>query len=228
MFFVPAYCIASKVAATITFLGSDEQSGNASTTVTFSSKTLGAAGANRQIIVCTYTTGATPIVQTLTVNGVSATALKQASGGAVTEAEIWIATVPTGTSGDIVLTYVGVNGDIGIAWFDVRNAQSTAAATASSTANPGSASLAVTANGIAVGMAGGSGGGVSTFTWGNLTERSDHITGSVAYSSAADAFASSSTPTITETPAGSYNGGVMALVAISQAQQIHIGNINGN
>lgn len=82
-------------------------SGVDGTSFTFSSKALGAADANRVIIIAGSFRAATAVtVSSLTVGGVSATLdieARETSSG-VTEAFVAHAAVPTGTTGDVVLT----------------------------------------------------------------------------------------------------------------------------
>ena len=66
----------------------------------------------------------------MTVGGVSATALVQFNAADTADAELWIASVPTGTTGDIVLT--GQHDGCGISVWATYGASSTAHATATS------------------------------------------------------------------------------------------------
>ena len=84
-------------------------SGDDSATYTFSSQNLGAADPNRWIVVCaTGIQVSARTIDTVTVGGVSATKLVEAestAGSAFRDVSIWVAYVPTGTTGDIVLTF---------------------------------------------------------------------------------------------------------------------------
>lgn len=94
------------------FLQGTPDTANA-TTYTFSAQNLGTADADRYIIVCasgrSNATGRT--ISTITIGGVSATIVCSATrddGGINSIAiAIAIAAVPTGTTGDIVVTYSG-------------------------------------------------------------------------------------------------------------------------
>lgn len=79
------------------------------TTYTFSSQNLGAADPNRWIVVCVGgTTNTARSISSVTVGGVSATKIAQAEGSTVyRHISIWVAPVPTGTTGDIVVTWSG-------------------------------------------------------------------------------------------------------------------------
>ncbi len=80
------------------------------TAYTFSSADLGSAASNRSIVVGVGAgrSSATParIVNSMTINGVTATfAARQTTLNDNAGAEFWSAPVPTGTSGDIVVTF---------------------------------------------------------------------------------------------------------------------------
>lgn len=81
------------------------------TTYTFSTVSLGDADAGRKILVPLYTLKADPAatISSVTIGGVSAalvtgTNTTVATGGASHLTEMWEAAVPTGTTGDIVIT----------------------------------------------------------------------------------------------------------------------------
>lgn len=81
-------------------------SGDDSATYTFSSQNLGAADPNRWIVVCaTGIQNAARTIDAVTVGGVSATKIVEAEASAYRSVSIWVAYVPTGTTGDIVLTF---------------------------------------------------------------------------------------------------------------------------
>ena len=91
--------------------------GSTLTTYTFSSQTLGTAVADRHIIaqVCGSVTG-TDGIASVTIAGVSATLVKQELHTANTDDvnSIWIAAVPTGTTGDVVVVMNSLSGRCGI------------------------------------------------------------------------------------------------------------------
>ncbi len=76
------------------------------TSYTFSSQNIGKASANRQIIVCTATRSVVSgVVSAVSVGGVSATELVTANFSVgQTYSSIWMATVPSGTTADVVVT----------------------------------------------------------------------------------------------------------------------------
>lgn len=99
------------MALSASFLQSASSTTN-TTAYTFSAQNLGTAAADRKILVVAYgaDSAATFNVSTLTVNGVGATLVTANGLNATRETnnqriEFWIADVPTGTSGDIVITW---------------------------------------------------------------------------------------------------------------------------
>ena len=72
---------------------------------TFSSANLGTASADRHIVVGRVTRDSNKDASGITVGGVSASLVVRATGTDRGRAEIWIAAVPTGATGDIVITY---------------------------------------------------------------------------------------------------------------------------
>ncbi len=74
-------------------------------TSTFSSMSLGTADADRVIVAaCTWERHAPTAC---TINGVTATQVVTADSGTVSVSQLWVAEVPTGTSGDVVFTVPG-------------------------------------------------------------------------------------------------------------------------
>jgi len=118
--------------------------------------------------------GTTTTVSSVTVGGVSASAVvtsNNTTGGNQTMAALYVADVPTGTTGDVVITFSATVLRCGAnVWRMVGAASGTASATGSSVADPGTANLTIPANGSAVGLAvadfSGSGQNV---VWTNLT-----------------------------------------------------------
>ncbi len=167
---------AAPALATRTYLG-EAHNGSALTTYTFSSVGLGTAAADRKIVV-----GVTGIgqnnnfyVTSVTVGGVGATLVK-ATMNADRPAELWIAPVPGGTSGDIVVTFTGGQSACGIGMWALYGAGGIHA-TAGSTADPMSAGIDCPANGVVIGI--GTDMNEYTFTWTGPTEDfEDHVRGS--------------------------------------------------
>lgn len=147
---------------------------------TFSSESLGTAG-NRWIIVgiaanCVSVSGGSAI-SSVTIGGITATIAKEQRGGSPgtdATAALAIAYVPTGTTGDIVVTFAASYGTCSITWWAAYDLTSiTAVATASSTADP-SALNVNTAVGDLVAACVCSMNSV-TVTWTGVTERADFL-----------------------------------------------------
>lgn len=165
------------MAASVSFLQQAENT-TAQTTYTFSSQSLGAADAGRYIVVCIAaraggeTDGA---VSALTIGGVSATITAQIpnNGGANTNlSAIAIAAVPTGTTGDIVVTLNFNHLRCSVAAYRVLGIDGvTAFDSATSTDTDPTASLDIPAGGIAI--AGSISAAADSATWTGLTENFD-------------------------------------------------------
>jgi len=143
------------------------------TSFTFSGVALGTAASNRKIIVGTGSQESvdTTHINTLTVGGVSATELVAINddAGVDHQAEIWIATVPTGTTGDIVVTTNGNNSSMSIGVWAVYGASSTAHDTVKSIADPQTGTINVPAGGVVIAVAFDRGAG-SDYVWTDPTK----------------------------------------------------------
>lgn len=123
------------------------------TTYTFAGQTLGAASTGRYIVVvATVSTAAAGItINSMTIGGVAATEIveKVGTGGTANRTiAIYIAKVPTGTTGDIEFTCSTTGVRCALAWWRLEGIPSTAAAaTASGTT---SADINVSANDIVI------------------------------------------------------------------------------
>lgn len=92
------------------------------TTYTFSSASLGDADALREVFVIAY--GGLSTARTLssgTIGGVSATIATNQYGGSSAQQAIMFASVPTGTTGDVVVTWSGAADSCRIAIYRVVN-----------------------------------------------------------------------------------------------------------
>lgn len=141
---------------------------------TFSSVNLGTATSDRVIIVSTTgraDDGTARTLSSMTIGGVSATINVQSENSG-NVAAIACASVPTGTTGDVVVTFSGTMGDAKIATYRATNISTTATDTGSSSANPLTDTLNISATGFALSMA-KSDGTTPTATWTNLVERFD-------------------------------------------------------
>jgi hypothetical protein len=196
-----------KIVATVDYVTSANNS-TTLTTYTFSGVSLGSTGSNRQIIVgISSSTGtAGRAISSVTVAGVSATSLVflNRGGGDSRISAIWIANVPTDTSGDIVVTFSGSMGRCGITVYAGRNLTSNTpqATNTSSTSSPLTLSLTGTTAGFIVAQAMTQNAG-ETFTWTGLTRNINVTVGSLTMSSASTNRASGGSVTIT----AAYTGG---------------------
>lgn len=190
--------------------GTDVTSGN---TYTFSSVSLGAAVADRVIIV-TLNMEQVTLVTSVTIGGVAATRIASQTDGTGAndrKAEIWAAEVPSGTSGNIVVT-VGTDqsGMCGGVFRKVGGVGGTAAsdtATDSGAAGSLSAAITIPAGGAAVATM--FVGTSASYTWTGATESYDEFVSGTGSGSGAIA---TSSGTVTGTNAGS-DGGALVIAA---------------
>ena len=192
-----------------------------STAYTFSSQDFGEAAANRYIVVTAggYDTG-NETVSSITIGGVAATIAVQVTGNFVTAA-IAIAKVPTGATGDVVVTFSGGMQNAGIGVYRLINLQS---ATATDTGTDIAESSGALADGLTI-PADGCGIGyvcvrtvssLSTFSWTNLTESFDQTIENITFSRTSHSGAISSTAgtaTRTATASVSLDNEAMVLAA---------------
>lgn len=195
----------SIVPATISNTASGADVSNA-TAYTFSSQALGAAASDRKIVVGVVEVAATTTVSTLTVGGVSASLVKRQSGG-IQVVELWQADVPTGTTGDVVVTMAAASQGVAIGVWRVVGAASAASNTLGAYAAPATGTIDIPAGGVLVAMVGNRVVGTTTVTWTGPTEDFDanDITsaGNDTYSGASGAHATAQTGyTVTATMSG--------------------------
>lgn len=179
----------------------------AATNYTYTAQGIGTAAANRYVIVCASSanSAAARSVSSLTIQGISATKLVEAQGSSATSGldSIWIAAVPTGTTGDVVVNYSGAMIQSEIFVYSVTGLLSTTpvATYTDSSAASGTrtfSSVNEPANGFTIGLAGiRSTGADQVMTWSGLTEDAETFSadGSTAmnYSVASTNFTTGST-----------------------------------
>lgn len=173
------------------------------TVYTFASQNLGTASADRNIVVAA--TGRQSTAQTITavtVGGVSATQLGT-RGLSQNPLGIWMAAVPTGTTGDIVVTFSGAMLRCAVGLWAVTGG----ASLSNSDFGTDTADVTGAANGFIVAAACNTGS--VTFTWTNATERFDGTVESFT-ASGADAITVGAT-TITATPTSASTNGIVAV-----------------
>jgi hypothetical protein len=158
--------------AEISLVDNAIDSGSA-TTYTFSGKTLGAAASDRIIVVGTFSTNAVKTVSAVTIGGVSAAQVVAATNSGGEQCALWQAAVPTGTTGDIVVTWSGAEVGCGIGVWRIVGATSAAHASSGvSGASPLSSTLDIPANGVAIAYSGAASSN-RTAAWTGLTEGFD-------------------------------------------------------
>ena len=187
------------------------------TTHTFSSQSIGTADSNRKVVVgISYNNSPGSItVSSVTIAGVTATSILNDVGPNSRELAIFQADVPTGTTGDIVITTSVSADSIGIGVWAVYDAASTAYQTQTSTANPLTTDLDVPAGGVAIGVARSSSS--STYSWTNITEDYEQTNEATLTDSGASAAFSSQQTNLTITP-GESASNYPALAVISFAK----------
>lgn len=199
-------------AQTFAYLGSPTPSTADLTTYTFSSQSLGDAAGDRHIIVGVHSrSGSNHTVSSVTVQGIAGTIVAQQSNNTSSSstAAIAIVAVPTGTTGDVVVTLSTGAVRCGVSlWRATGLASTTPVDVDSSTASNPTATLD-TGDGFAVGVANQF--GTITFSWTGLTEDLDVQVESNTTFSSASATTTEGTLAITATPSAAGNAvGVFA------------------
>lgn len=185
------------------------------TTYTFASQNLGTASSGRHIVLVAGARASSTTAFTLsaTIQGISATSVVTtfSTGAAANRLEMFIAAVPSGTTGDVVVTCSRTAVRMIIDLFIMTGIDSaTPSATTSDVVTPFTGVLTVPADGIAI--ASGLFAGVANSTWTFLTERTDNTLGSnLVLTTASDAFATlQSSLSITVANTGGEPGSVFA------------------
>jgi hypothetical protein len=176
---------------TATFLQTAEDATDGSA-FSYTAQNFGAAAADRYITVISFARksgAATCTAPTVTIGGVTATAVTSAGNNSVNcnITAIHKALVPTGTSGTIALTYGATILSQQIAVYRSTGAQAiTASDSGTSTATDPTGTLTIGATGYGIGGSITTSAG-ATATWTGLTETSDAVlaTGSTSHASSA-------------------------------------------
>lgn len=154
-------------------------------TYTFSAASLGSAASDRVIIVAVMArsgTGTTPAVNSVTVDGISATNVGSVvqTGSSTANHNIvsmWQAEVPSGTSGDVVVVFNRTMARCTASMYRATDISVAAPSTDSDAVPDGtltvSASVTEATDGIVVGAA--CAGAASSATWSGLTEDADFL-----------------------------------------------------
>lgn len=191
---------AEPAAPVLTYLQATNDDSNL-TTYSWASQNFGTASPNRYLIAAFACAAAANVTgSSCTIGGISATkAVEVTANVTVGGLSMWIAPVPTGTSGTVAITWSGAAVRAAVALYAVTGLQS-ATPTATSTHNAAvsgvtSGTITIQAQGVAVG-ASISVDAVTGFTWAGLTESGSEVNleaGAAEFSSA------SLTPSTTQT-----------------------------
>jgi hypothetical protein len=192
------------------------------TVYTFSSQALGIAAANRKIVVGVGGRKAlgTPVVSSLSIGGTAASQkLQQTVDTASQDAELWIADIPSGTSGDIVVTFDEASARCGIGVWAVYGAgSSTPSDTEVQTSdNQGSRSLVIPAKGIGIGYMFVAASAARTFTFSTLSEDFDEDVEGASNVAHAGASLNSNAGTTMTTGADCASGSIVAICGVYAA-----------
>lgn len=172
------------------------------TTYTFSSAAIGTASADRIVIVVIGSrANSARSISSVTIAGIAATVIATANntGGGADIVAIYAAAVPSGTTGNVVITFSGTMLRCGIGTYAMTGASSvTPYDTATAVPSGSSASINTIdspANGAILGASLAGSSGTASVTWTGLTENFDiqPETSSSGVSGACGDFASSQT-----------------------------------
>jgi hypothetical protein len=173
-------------------------------TYTFTAVNLSSPAADRFIVVGVLLVGSPGrTASTVTIGGVSATAINTGTASTNVSLRLFGAVVPAGSTGDVVVTASGgcLCCSIGV-WALYGLSSTTAIDTTNGTSNPDSDTLTTVAGGFVVAVA-VNGGSVETYTWSGLTENFDQTveasTASCASGASVETGGSSLAYTVTRT-----------------------------
>tara|TARA_B100000519_G_scaffold97630_2_gene84924 strand:- start:743 stop:4372 length:3630 start_codon:yes stop_codon:yes gene_type:complete len=190
------------------------------TTYTFSSVALGTASTTRAVYVWSTAQGPSVSafnINTMTVGGISASLVQVADSSAEPQymGELWRADVPTGTTGDIVVTWNSAVSQCGVSvWSVDGDHEEFAIATDVSNSTSSVSFTNVPDNSVILAGRGSSFSGTHTWT-GDVTENVDQeIDGSVRHSAASQFHATGGSKSVTCTPDGGTTDSRARLVAI--------------
>ena len=206
----------NKVEETYAIIGADvtgaatdnSVSSSVASTYTFSNQAIGTATSDRVVIVnfgSLKDTAAAYSVTSVTIGGVAATKIHSAQTQTSWGLSSYYATVPTGTTADIVIVHSANMNRCGIQVVTTTNIgelHQVALAEASSGSDPLSFTVDAPAGSLVVGYVYDTGS--SSQTWTELTENFDEQISTTHYHSGAiKNYSSAATPTITADPSGS-------------------------
>lgn len=162
---------------------------------------ISTAATNRDVVVAiTYRAGGAVTTSGVTIGGNAATAIVQsnnAGAGNTMRCELWGLRVTTGTTATVAVSTSASVARYSIVVFAMYGASAVTSPNATNTTN--GTTLAIPASGGAIACAGDNAGATSA-SWSGLTEATDTFTGgAMVATTAKDAFASATSPTITVT-----------------------------
>jgi hypothetical protein len=202
---------------------SDDSTGVNATTFTFSSQALGAAASDRRIVVAVGAGGGSVgTASGVTVGGVTATQVVHAALDVEANSSIWWAAVPTGTTGDVVVTFTSSKGNCGVSCYRLTGADMVLSTATDVAAGSGAASLGTVGtpdNAVVVGnvyLTEG-GGATRTNTWAGLTENLDDEIEGGSIHSTASGLITSALVSATATPSGSTSNEVFTLASFGSS-----------
>lgn len=215
------------MAATRSFRGATSSSADL-TAYTFSAHDIGTAAVDRIVVVGTKGVSAlASTLSTVTIGGVSATIAVQQNTdvtGQTFHAGISYAFVPSGATGDIVVTFSAAQVRAAVMVYALA-AASAPTQTIASAADPAVLTLDILANGLAIGI--GTVNQATTQTWANLTEDSDTTVESSNYGSASAEFATEQTDLAITTDYGTGDGTQAAVAAAFGPANAGAGSADG-
>jgi hypothetical protein len=189
-------------------------------TYTFSAQNLGTAASDRYIIVGVTHRG-TGVISTVTVDGIAAAELVVIANGS-TQVGLYLASVPTGTSGDVVVTLSTTTNRCGVhMWRAVGLGEASAFDTLAIAANILQGAVEVPAGGFTVAVALNSQS--DTFTWTGLTEDHDSVA-DVTMSAASKSSSSAEGITVSLSYGTGANIPALAVASFAPQTRINLGS----
>ena len=150
------------------------------TAYTFSAQAIGTAATDRVVVVgiAARQSGSTETISSVTIGGVTATINSQTTdttAGMGTIAGIASAVVPTGTTGDVVVTFSSAIIRCAISVYCLTGASGTTATDTGfdNNSDPGTDTLNITAGGVAIGASYGGVTSITGLAWTNLQENNE-------------------------------------------------------
>lgn len=179
------------------------------TTYTFSSQSFGAADSDREIFILVSAIASSPAeIDSVSVAGNAASGVVEAEnwGGGRGLAAIYRVALPTGTTGDVVVTFGEAMNECGIGVVAANGWTGSTTPHDTAEDGDGALSLNIPSNGFALAVAYGVGSG----TWTGLTERYDEAMGTHRYAGAFNVDMATETSRSIEFDDGDGQGAIVA------------------